>query len=129
MKNVFIVLLLAFWLSPSEAWVSNHPFANVVKNACSATTNKILPTVTATILTTASSPLVARAIEDEEFAELPPPYIPVIFGLGLLVGVGLLTGSLGNVMDEGKPQRSNATGHRQLSCTSCFGSHNAWLVL
>ena len=35
-----------------------------------------------------------------ELAELPPPYIPVIFGLGLLAGVGLLTSSLGNVMDE-----------------------------
>lgn len=43
---------------------------------------------------------IAMAAEDIEYAELPPPYIPVAFGLLLLVGVGLLTGSLGNVMDE-----------------------------
>ena len=35
-----------------------------------------------------------------EYAELPPPYVPVAFGLLLLVGVGALTGSLGNVLDE-----------------------------
>ena len=36
----------------------------------------------------------------QEIAELPPPYVPALFGVALLVGVGLLTGSLGNVMDE-----------------------------
>jgi hypothetical protein len=45
--------------------------------------------------------LPASALADEyEVADLPPPYIPVIFGLGLLVGVGLLTGSLGDVIDD-----------------------------
>lgn len=38
--------------------------------------------------------------EELEVAELPPPYVPIIFALGLLVGVGLLTGSLGDVLDE-----------------------------
>jgi len=45
-------------------------------------------------------PLVAFAADDVEYAELPPPYIPVAFGFALLVGVGLLTGSLGDVLDE-----------------------------
>ena len=40
--------------------------------------------------------------EDLEYAELPPPYVPAIFGVVLLAGVGLLTASLGDVMDEGK---------------------------
>lgn len=35
-----------------------------------------------------------------EVADLPPPWIPVVFGVVLLAGVGLLTGSLGDVIDE-----------------------------
>jgi hypothetical protein len=31
---------------------------------------------------------VARATEELEIAELPPVYVPVLFGVGLLVGVG-----------------------------------------
>lgn len=42
------------------------------------------------------------AADEYELAELPPPYVPAIFGLVLLVGVGVLTSSLGNVMDEGE---------------------------
>jgi len=61
---------------------------------------------TAAAVAVAAPPLVAMAaaIEDAsgdvEFADLPPPYVPVVFGLVLLVGVGLLTGSLGNVIEE-----------------------------
>ena len=40
------------------------------------------------------------AAEELEIAELPPVYVPVLFGVALVVGVGLLTSSLGNVMDE-----------------------------
>jgi len=43
----------------------------------------------------------ALAGEDIEMAELPPPYVPALFAVALLAGVGVLTGSLGNVMDEG----------------------------
>ena len=42
------------------------------------------------------------AEEEYEMAELPPAYIPALFGVVLLGGVGFLTLSLGNVMDEGK---------------------------
>ena len=42
------------------------------------------------------------AADDYELAELPPPYVPALFGVVLLAGVGVLTSSLGNVMDEGK---------------------------
>ena len=44
----------------------------------------------------------AMAGDDIEMAELPPPYVPAGFAVLLLVGVGVLTGSLGNVIDEGK---------------------------
>ena len=50
--------------------------------------------------------------EDLEYAELPPPYVPAIFGVVLLAGVGLLTASLGDVMDEGKT-------HQPLSESNC----------
>jgi hypothetical protein len=43
----------------------------------------------------------AMAEDDFEIAELPPPFIPVLFGIVLIAGVGVLTASLGNVMDEG----------------------------
>ena len=39
---------------------------------------------------------------DPELAELPPPYVPALFAVVLLVGVGLLTASLGDVLDEGR---------------------------
>mmetsp|Transcript_23959 Transcript_23959/g.66507 ORF Transcript_23959/g.66507 Transcript_23959/m.66507 type:complete len:145 (-) Transcript_23959:1542-1976(-) len=48
----------------------------------------------------AAASFVPPALAEQEYAELPPPYVPALFGLGLLVGVGVLTGSLGNVMDE-----------------------------
>lgn len=41
------------------------------------------------------------AAEDYELADLPPPYVPAIFAVVLIAGIGILTGSLGNVMDEG----------------------------
>ena len=46
--------------------------------------------------------LVAPAIasDDIELAELPPPYVPALFALVLLAGVGALTASLGDVLDE-----------------------------
>lgn len=46
---------------------------------------------------------VARGMaEDLEYAELPPPYVPALFGVVLLAGIGVLTASLGDVMTEGK---------------------------
>ena len=54
---------------------------------------------------TGSVGLIAQGVaaaDDYELAELPPPYVPAIFGIILLAGVGVLTSSLGNVMDEGK---------------------------
>ena len=45
----------------------------------------------------------AESIGDElEVAELPPVYVPIIFAIGVIGGVGVLTASLGNVMDEGE---------------------------
>jgi hypothetical protein len=47
--------------------------------------------------------LVVRSMaEDMEYAELPPPYVPALFGVVLIAGIGVLTASLGDVMTEGK---------------------------
>jgi hypothetical protein len=43
----------------------------------------------------------ALAAEELEIVELPPPYVPLLFGVGILVGVGVLTSSLGDVYTEG----------------------------
>lgn len=43
----------------------------------------------------------ALAAEELEIAELPPPYVPALFGVLLIVGVGVLTSSLGDVYTEG----------------------------
>jgi hypothetical protein len=64
--------------------------SNVVKAACFGSTFW-------TVLGASSA---VQAADEIEMAELPAPYVPVLFGVALLVGVGLLTGSLGDVLDE-----------------------------
>jgi len=65
------------------------------------------------------------AVDDYELAELPPPYIPALFGVALLAGVGVLTSSLGNVMDEeaGLGMQSGARAKKEIerSRSSYFG--------
>jgi len=64
------------------------------------------------------------AADELEIAELPPVYVPVLFGVVLLVGVGLLTSSLGNVMDEesslGMQSGARAKKERDRSRSSYF---------
>ena len=66
--------------------------------------------------------LVGQAVaEDYELEALPPPYIPALFGVVLLAGVGVLTSSLGNVMDEGE---SRAMHSRLSFCSdACAPNH------
>ena len=63
--------------------------------------NKVAATVAGLSTGAFFQAAVALAEEDYEIAELPPPYVPVIFAVVLLGGVGFLTGSLGDVMTEG----------------------------
>ena len=44
----------------------------------------------------------AEEMDDVEISDLPPPYVPLLFSVFLLGGVGLLTNSLGDVISEGK---------------------------
>ena len=45
---------------------------------------------------------IADAAEEIELAELPPPYLAVVFAVVILGGVGILTSSLGDVLAEGE---------------------------
>lgn len=57
------------------------------------------------------------ALADEvEIAELPPPYVPALFGVVLIAGVGLLTSSLGDVMTEGSLRYSMKSAGLCLCC-------------
>lgn len=56
-----------------------------------------------TFLTTTPLSAFAESADDLEVVDLPPPYVPILFAMGVLGGVGVLTASLGNVMDEGEP--------------------------
>lgn len=62
--------------------------------------NALMPTLAG--LSTGLVGCVAKVLAEEEYdlAELPPPYIPVLFGVVLTAGVGVLTFSLGDVMTE-----------------------------
>ncbi|EJK71890.1 hypothetical protein THAOC_06624 [Thalassiosira oceanica] len=76
-----------------------------------------------TFLTT--SPLAALAAADDlELEELPPVYVPIIFAIFVLGGVGVLTASLGNVMDEeaslGLQSGARAKKERDRSRSSYF---------
>mmetsp|Transcript_16946 Transcript_16946/g.23871 ORF Transcript_16946/g.23871 Transcript_16946/m.23871 type:complete len:166 (-) Transcript_16946:262-759(-) len=66
----------------------------VLKNSLSAA---------ALVSVLSSSPMVALAQvdpDDYEIAQLPPVWVPALFAVVLLVGVGVLTSSLGDVMSE-----------------------------
>ena len=87
---LLVCVCIAVLAAPVAALVPPLPLA--------ATTT----TAAATAALTSWAPMAATLIaeNDMEIAELPPPYVPALFGVALLVGVGVLTGSLGNVMDE-----------------------------
>jgi len=65
------------------------------------------------------------AADDYEVVELPSPWVPAIFGVVLLAGIGVLTSSLGNVMDEeaGLGMQSGARAKKEIerSRSSYFG--------
>lgn len=68
-----------------------------IANSRKSLTNPYIPLLS-TFVTIV--PSVSFAATEVELADLPPPWIPVVFGLGLVVGVGLLTGSLGDVIEQ-----------------------------
>ena len=66
----------------------------------------------------------ASFADDLEVTELPPPYVPVIFGILVIGGVGVLTASLGDVYTEesnlGLQSGARAKKERERSRSSYF---------
>jgi len=62
------------------------------------------PTVTlADVINSQDEALDMLSVDDSvDIVDLPPPYVPLLIAALILVGVGLLTGSLGDVYSEGK---------------------------
>ena len=99
-----------FFTIPPAAASSSSSSSNQFENqenyySIDTITSSSRPGVLASSVAGLSSGLVgflASAVADDEYelAELPPVYVPVLFGLVLIVGVGILTASLGDVMEE-----------------------------
>uniref|UniRef100_A0A6U1XMR7 Dolichol phosphate-mannose biosynthesis regulatory protein n=1 Tax=Trieres chinensis TaxID=1514140 RepID=A0A6U1XMR7_TRICV len=69
----------------------------------SRTAQPVLASVSAASMAFASFVMPALAevdLDDIEIAELPPVWVPIVFAIAILGGVGLLTGSLGDVMSD-----------------------------
>jgi hypothetical protein len=72
-------------------------------------------------------PSIANAfdtLDDVEVAELPPVYVPILFAIGIMIGVGVLTSSLGDVYTEeaslGLMSGAKAKKERERSRSSYF---------
>ena len=81
----------------------------------------ILPSVAGivTAFVSAVGPALAATNSDDlEIAELPPVYVPILFAIFIIGGVGLLTGSLGDVMNDGKFGITNGDANAIFDCTS-----------
>ena len=73
------------------------------------------------------TPSVATAfdtLDDVEVAELPPVYVPILFAIAIMIGVGVLTSSLGDVYTEeaslGLMSGAKAKKERERSRSSYF---------
>ena len=120
MKN-FTMLSLALF---SILLTSISAFAPTpVKSFTNEIKKSILPLSTSALLI----PGAANAfdtLDDVEVAELPPVYVPIIFAIVILAGVGLLTSSLGDVYTEeaslGLMSGAKAKKERERSRSSYF---------
>lgn len=96
-SRLLLVLLWTTFLARSPVVMALVPPLPVV----TTTTTLAAATASSPLWTTTAACSSLTLLADEmELAELPPPYVPALFGVALLVGVGIFTGSLGNVMDE-----------------------------
>lgn len=98
-KSVFIRSTAIFGASST-----NDPnLENVVLSKNNNINNSFLASSLGGVVTGLCTSIAAGvASDDYEIAELPSPLIPIVFAIVLLGGVGFLTASLGDVMDEGK---------------------------
>ncbi len=105
----------AFTQSPLKSIANEINFHSLPKT--------VLPLSTSSLLI----PGVSQAfdtLDDVEVAELPPVYVPIVFAIVILAGVGLLTSSLGDVYNEeaslGLMSGAKAKKERERSRSSYF---------
>ena len=112
MKIILLLCMICQQASSFTPLLSSKPAAKIVSSTEQSSLSFLLnkKTLTGTLsaaVTTFSLVPSALALDDFysgsqdiEVADLPSPYVPVLFGFALLGGVALLTGSLGDVMTE-----------------------------
>ena len=86
---------------PQQPTISNEESGIISQNDDTKKTLRQSLIAGCTAFATTCTPLSAFAAEELEIESLPPVYVPILFAIGVLGGVGVLTASLGNVMDEG----------------------------
>jgi glycerol uptake facilitator-like aquaporin len=111
MKIILLLCMICQQASSFTPLLSSKPAAKIVPSTEQSSLSFLnKKTVTGTLsAAVATFSLVPSALalddfysgsQDIEVADLPSPYVPVLFGFALLGGVALLTGSLGDVMTE-----------------------------
>lgn len=125
----FYLLLLTF-LPCVDAFAPNQLQSIVRQNLDQIMENS--PSSSSVLSTSAAAgmfltPSVANAFEtldDVEVAELPPVYVPILFAIAIMIGVGVLTSSLGDVYTEeaslGLMSGAKAKKERERSRSSYF---------
>lgn len=111
----------SFSISSDEEQQPISEISTVAPNDSQSSLKQSLLAGCITFLTT--TPFASFA-DDLEVTELPPPYVPVIFGILVIGGVGVLTASLGDVYTEesnlGLQSGARAKKERERSRSSYF---------
>lgn len=92
------------WITESDDFPKSS--ASLTETMTRLTTTTTTTTATAAVLT--AFPTITQALDDYnknnydemEISELPPVWVPIIFAVIIIGGVGLLTASLGDVYTE-----------------------------
>eukprot|EP00554_Chaetoceros_debilis_P015106 CAMPEP_0194119234 /NCGR_PEP_ID=MMETSP0150-20130528/38516_1 /TAXON_ID=122233 /ORGANISM="Chaetoceros debilis, Strain MM31A-1" /LENGTH=136 /DNA_ID=CAMNT_0038810867 /DNA_START=50 /DNA_END=460 /DNA_ORIENTATION=- len=71
-----------------------------ITKALSSTSATLSAAAIGVMTSNPSTAVAYETMEDLEIAELPPVWVPILFAIVIIGGVGLLTFSLGDVMNE-----------------------------
>lgn len=150
-KNIFLMAVVAFLMTSTHAFQlfptvppllvhsssstqsssqRKHSSSHITKETVHPIISAATPTAAATAasnLLLIAPPSIANAfdtLDDVEVAELPPVYVPILFAIGIMIGVGVLTSSLGDVYTEeaslGLMSGAKAKKERERSRSSYF---------
>ncbi len=86
------------FLSPTEESLVDNGVESVSLASRSSAASVAVAGLASAFFAFVPTAMVAAA--EPEMAEVPPPFVPVLFSIGLLGGVAVLTGSLGDVIER-----------------------------